>query len=61
MNNNMTEKRIGMRKLMCIDCGAIWYTSNTSDNQICSNCEGRLEEDKEKDKDKNKKVDIEIS
>jgi hypothetical protein len=50
-----------MRKLICTECGAIWYTSNTSDNQICSYCEGRLEEDKEKDKDKNKKVDIEIS
>lgn len=46
-----------MRKLVCTECGAIWYTSNIADDQICSNCEGRLEEDK----DKNKEVDIEIS
>jgi ribosomal protein S27AE len=55
MNNNMTEKRIGMRKLICTECGAIWYTSNTSDSQICGNCEGTLEEVKDKE------VDIEIS
>jgi hypothetical protein len=33
-----------MRKLVCTVCGAIWYTSNISDDQICCNCNGILEE-----------------
>jgi hypothetical protein len=33
-----------MMRLVCTECGAIWYTANISDDKICDTCEGKLEE-----------------
>jgi tRNA(Ile2) C34 agmatinyltransferase TiaS len=33
-----------MIKLICLKCGATWYTANTKPNQKCSNCKARLRE-----------------
>lgn len=34
-----------MIKLICKNCGEVWYTSNTKPNQKCSDCGGALIED----------------
>ncbi|WP_284703622.1 hypothetical protein [Clostridium swellfunianum] len=34
-----------MRKLICNECGTIWYTSNNLDDSICENCGEILVED----------------
>lgn len=33
-----------MIKLLCLKCGATWYTANTKPNQKCGNCNTRLRE-----------------
>lgn len=33
-----------MRKLVCTKCGMMWYTASASENEVCDNCGGYLEE-----------------
>lgn len=33
-----------MLKFICVKCGKVWYTANTSSNQKCDDCGALLEE-----------------
>lgn len=33
-----------MVKYVCVKCGKIWYTANTSSDQKCDDCGGELKE-----------------
>lgn len=35
-----------MIKLVCKECGKVWYTANTSANQKCDECGGLLDNSK---------------
>jgi DNA-directed RNA polymerase subunit RPC12/RpoP len=33
-----------MIKYVCVKCGKVWYTANTSSDQKCDDCGGLLED-----------------
>ena len=53
-----------MKRLICKECGEIWYTSDTispsSKNATCDNCGGRLKEVAIKEADKYSSVNSSI-